>query len=64
MGADGSGRKKLVEERFLRRWLADGSKIVYFSSITSPYQIYIMNPDGSNKKQPHIECPPPLNFAP
>lgn len=51
MDADGGNRQKLAEKGFFHRWVPDGSQIIYFSSISGSYQIYSMDPDGSNKRQ-------------
>lgn len=51
MDATGANQTRLAEKGFFHRWLPDGSKIIYFSSISGSYQIYRMDPDGSNKQQ-------------
>ena len=51
MQADGSDQTRLAANGYFHRWLPDGSKIIYFASASGTHQIYIMDPDGSNKAQ-------------
>ncbi len=51
MRSDGTENTLLAEKAFIPRWLPDGSKIVYFSEISGSYQIYSVNPDGSEVRQ-------------
>ena len=50
MKADGSGQKQLAEMGYFHRFLPDGSRIIFFALAGDTYQIYSMNPDGSDKQ--------------
>ncbi len=54
IGRDGSSQRMLTNDKFrdrLPRWSPDGSKIAFQTDRTGKYQIWMIDPDGSNAKQ-------------
>ncbi len=51
---DGSNQRMLMNDKFrdrLPRWSPDGKKIAFHSDRSGKYQIWTINPDGSNAQQ-------------
>jgi Tol biopolymer transport system component len=51
---DGSGERQLTNDAYrdrVPRWSPDGKRIAFYSDRTGQYEIWLINPDGSNLEQ-------------